>query len=133
MVMGALAAVLVLTTGTARSAADTPSRLKKRLLFNYGDRTIRPAEAAFEANLMGESVSCGQVAAVPPEEISVQFYVDQFMPLNEVSQTFGLNGYLRAYWMDTRLAYNSSDEGGCTDELSLSTFEERALIWKPEF
>ena len=54
-------------------------------------------------------------------------------------QTWALDGYLRAWWHDSRLEFNGTASNetessgfSCTDELSFKT-SERGRIWKPEF
>ena len=77
----------------------------------------------------GESSCVGRPEA---DNVEVQVYVDQFQPIDMLHQTYEIEGYLRAWWTDSRLRFNGTADGGCTDELSL-TAAEHARIWKPQF
>ena len=74
----------------------------------------------------------GSTDRIPPDEVRAQVYVDRMKPLNLREQTYGIDGYLRSWWRDERLRFNSTANGGCTDFLSL-TRTATASIWKPDF
>ena len=114
----------------AGALPETPSELTRRLLDTYGVMSVRPSVALAEQQMR----ETGRVASTspPPEDIYVQFYVEAYEPLDLKDQTWGMVGYLRAYWSDPRLRYNGTAAGGSTDALSFKV-PERARIWKPEF
>ena len=116
-----VSALLVTSTG----AAEDESELRARLLRDYGSIATRPGAAA----MMRAAQSCASGTA-PPDQVETQLYVDSYMPLDSVAQTWGIVAYVRIWWTDVRLAYNGTEDGGCTDELYLSRAESD-LIWKP--
>lgn len=124
---------LVLATGAcvARSQTNavTKTQLKADMISGYGLRSIRPLEK--QADLAAASGTCA-TSPIPPEQVETQLYVDQYVPLDVSGQTYGFSGYLRVWWNDPQLTYNSTSAGGCTDQLSF-TPEESANFWSPRF
>ena len=47
-----------------------------------------------------------------------------------LAQTWAIDGYLRMWWTDARLAFDDTSNGGCTDEITLDG-AGRNRIWKP--
>ena len=74
-----------------------------QLVQNYGANSVRPGLAAGGS---GEA-----------ERVVAQLHVERWHDLDQRALTFGLDGYLRLWWRDQRLAYNASDAG--TDALQL--------------
>ena len=138
---GALLAALVFSIAARVAAAqesgsgvyddEDDAALKTRLLAAYGPRSTRPGLAARKLGLLSTLASCA-ASQVPPDVVEAQFYVDKWHPLETKLQTFGLDGYLRAWWQDPRLRYNGTAAGGCRDKLVFGA-SERDAIWKPEF
>jgi len=118
-------AALVLLACSGIGDAESLAELTYRLMDAYGPEYIRPSLAAASASGM-----CTE--SVPPEQVTVQVYIDQLLPFDMLRQTYAFDGYLRVWWQDDRLRYNGTANGGCTDELSLK-WKERPRIWKPEF
>ena len=108
------------------TAAESPSSLVARLIAGYGSRSVRPSMAE------GRDSTVCPSSTPPADLVEVQVYVEQYQPLNMLRQTYAIDGFLRAWWNDPRLRYNSTAEGGCTDELSLK-HADRQKIWMPEF
>lgn len=104
------------------AAEDSATVTMARLISNYGSIAIRP-KLTFPGATERNS---------PPEVVEVQFYVAQMRPLDMVAQTYGFDGYMRSWWHDPRLAYNSTAEGGYFDNLNLGP-TEIDRIWKPTF
>jgi hypothetical protein len=124
--------LLVIVCATAVSPAvapnatfETTGELTTRILASYGQISVRPSQAAAEASARSTGMPCPGVA--PPDQVEVQVYIDQFKPLEMLQQTWAIDGYLRMWWRDERLAFDSA----CTDKLSLKA-HERGRIWKPE-
>ena len=109
--------------------SESSAQLTARLLDNYGIIGVRPGQAEADASAHRGEICSGQA---PPEQVETQVYVDQYQPLDMLRQTWQIDGFLRAWWTDSRLAYNGTANGGCVDMLTLKT-AERARIWKPEF
>ena len=117
-------AILLASIGAAHSTSSL-ANLTATLLDSYGPIFVRPSLAA--ASTVYTEGSC---AVAPPDCVDVQVYIDQFQPLDMVHQTFALDGYLRSWWNDPRLAYGGSS---CTDGVISFKEPERRRIWKPEF
>ena len=120
--------LLLLLAAAPRTEGETSAQLRQRLLSNYGDAATRPGEAA--ATRSGND-TCSSVA--PPEDVEVQLYIEAFLPINTLKQTWGFVAYTRAWWRDERLAYNGTAHGGCTDELHLDPSDLFTNIWAPTF
>lgn len=74
---------------------------------------------------------CGNGTYVGPTIVEVQLYVSQLNGVNEKLGLVTLNGYLRQWWQDPRLAFNDTTRGGCFD--SIKMFGEAAdSIWMPD-
>ena len=117
----------------ARARAEDETALKERLIADYGPRSTRPAVAATEKRFADPNqcaVAGAPGGAAPPDLVQVQIYVDKYHTLDMASQSYGVGGYLRLLWNDKRLAYNSTADGGCVDEI---LFERREAMnfWKP--
>ena len=108
---------------------EDDASLKARLLSAYGSISTRPGLAARKLGLL-PAVAC--TAPTPADVVETQVWVEKWHPLQMNAQTFGFDGYLRAWWQDVRLAYNGSAQGGCRDKLVFGD-TDRASIWKPEF
>ena len=63
-----------------------------------------------------------------PTIVETQIYVDQLEPLDLHKQTFGFKGYLRLWWTDSRLQFESR---ACMDTLNVKR-RQMERIWKPE-
>jgi hypothetical protein len=112
--------LLLVVVQQASTAVETDAEIKGRLLASYGPSSTRPGLAA--ALRQDEGDTCSKA---PPDHVEVQVWVEQMLPLNFKEGTYGFSGYLRAWWRDTRLAFNSS----CVDKLSFGK-EDRDAIWK---
>jgi hypothetical protein len=119
----ALLGLLLLLSDRATAEVEDAHTMLQRILSNYGPSSIRPKVHAAGGSNIGTS---------NPEIVEVQFYIAQLRPLDMKSQTYGFDGYMRAWWSDPRLAFNGTAEGGAFDTLNLG-IAERAQIWKPEF
>ena len=84
----------VATAAAAATATTTPSQELERLLSGY-DKVLRPS--AWEAQQLGE-------AFAPPEQVEVQMYVESIPYIHQLTQTYGLNGYMRLWWREPRLS-----------------------------
>ena len=93
-----------------------PGALKAQLLAGY-DKAMRPSE--YLARMRGERFA-------PPEAVDVQMYVESIPYVNQIEQTYALDGYFRAWWHDPRLNYSGLDSRA---ELVLSSADE---IWRPD-
>ena len=103
---------------------------KARLIATYHLPTTRPTLAATRLGL-DEEHNCA--ADAPPTRVKLQVYVTRFHQLDQDAQTYGFDGYFRAWWNDPRLRFNSTQcIAGHSPELSLSR-QEAAQIWKPDF
>jgi len=74
---------------------------------------------------------CGDGVEEGPTVVEAQLYV---ATLNNVDQKLGhatINGYLRTWWNDPRLAFNATEMGGCFDKLDMNGAEADA-IWLPD-
>ena len=85
------------------------------------DPTLRPSQA------MWKNTS----KPAPAEQVEVQIYVTSIIDINQVAQTFTINGYFRTWWTDSRLAYKSAEDGFCYDVVHIP-FDERSSIWQPD-
>ena len=112
------ASVLLPATG----ALDPYQTPKEKLLSSYQFPTTRPNIAAEWLR----SSSFATRAKAPADVIDVQVYVENMRALDETTQTWGIDGYFRAWWYDQRLRFNETDE-----DLQLNR-EESPRIWKPD-
>ena len=105
------------------AAADPMTPLKADVISRYGDIAARPGLALAKDN------ACAPAA----DDVDIQIYVVQFLPLDQKKMRWGFDGYLRLWWHDHRLAFNSSavDGGACLESLEL-TGEDRKMIWQPD-
>jgi hypothetical protein len=89
-------------------------------------------------------------ASVPPDPVAVRLHVEQFHSIDAHRSTFGVDAYLIATWLDTRLAYNSTTQfdsanptvtrfsGQCYDSLvtindmTKSDIDTARQIWVPD-
>jgi hypothetical protein len=102
--------LLLLLIGAHSAACDEPSDLKKELLFTYGDAAVRPT---------------GHDG--PPVNVTTQIFIERMHNVDERMQTWGFEGYLRLWWHDPRLRYNTSS----VRKLVLKR-QEMLQIWKPD-
>ena len=120
---------LILAINEAVLAINEAS-IKQRLLAQYGHSSMRPAAAAAAA-----SASCA-----PPDRVRTQFYLDRYADDSLSQQSYGMDGYLRSFWVDPRLAYDGStiangsvsSEAACPRKLGF-TREESRSVWRPQF
>ena len=105
------------------AAADPMTPLKADVISRYGDIAVRPGLALAKDN------ACAPAA----DDVDIQIYVVQFLPLDQKKMRWGFDGYLRLWWHDHRLAFNSSavDGGACLESLEL-TGDDRKMIWQPD-
>mmetsp|Transcript_44859 Transcript_44859/g.124398 ORF Transcript_44859/g.124398 Transcript_44859/m.124398 type:complete len:196 (+) Transcript_44859:18-605(+) len=125
LVDGRLTGRLVDGRGRRHLAQADVHELKQRVLSSYKLATTRPKIAARSLGLDGGS-SADACEVPPPEQVYVQLFIDRLHTLDQHAQTFGLDGYFRAWWRDPRLQYNAT----CAQSLSL-TRTESAGLWKP--
>ena len=98
--------------------------LKAQLLNAYRLPATHPVAAAAQLGLDSNATCAASFTTV-----NVQFYIDSYHVLDEHANTFGFDGYLRAYWVDPRLSYTV--EPGCSEELLL-TRDESLRLWRPD-
>eukprot|EP00443_Scrippsiella_acuminata_P091507 CAMPEP_0115413560 /NCGR_PEP_ID=MMETSP0271-20121206/22133_1 /TAXON_ID=71861 /ORGANISM="Scrippsiella trochoidea, Strain CCMP3099" /LENGTH=594 /DNA_ID=CAMNT_0002837843 /DNA_START=46 /DNA_END=1830 /DNA_ORIENTATION=- len=75
--------------------------------------------------------ACGNSTFAGPTVVEVQLYLTQ---VNEVDQKLGqvtVNGYMRSWWHDPRLAFRSEAEGGCLDAVRMAGADAEG-IWEPD-
>lgn len=92
------------------------------ILRNYGPKRIRPS-ASWAASSTPDGCSVA-------DSIEAQVHVDRLHDIKLRTQTWGMNGYLRSWWVDPRLRFNQTLQ--CVDKVSLSR-EEIEQIWTPQF
>ena len=129
-----LAVVLIMLVALLASCAVSESmdEIKARVLNAYALPTTHPAAAA---SLLGLPKSPAPedecVEGVPrPTEVTMQVYVDRLHTLNQDDQTYGFDGYLRAWWIDPRLRFNESEAASCgaPPALSLTRAESLTIV-----
>ena len=110
----------------AGAAPNLQTQLKRRIMAEYGDPAIRPG--AVIAAQGDDNGTC-----VHPDEVHVQVHVEKFHPLDGLRQTWQLEGYLRLWWTDPRLAFevNDSAKAECMPFLDF-TGVQRDTIWSPD-
>ena len=93
------------------------------------DTTERPSVAAARNTVHKDSGTCVDYAGVsaPPEQVKTQFYIDK-MGIDQKGLSFTLEGYLRAWWNDPRLQFNSSCGVSSVVYTGMSSH-----IWVPDF
>lgn len=112
------------------AALKSVDEIKAALLAGYALPTTHPTAAASLLSLLPED---GCAVGLLPTEVTIQVYVDRLHALDPVAQSYGLDGYLRAWWRDPRLRFNASEAASCgaTPTLSLTRTESLA-IWRPD-
>lgn len=100
--------------------------IKARLLSAYGSPSLRPGLAARRLARAATNVS---TCATGQDRVELQLYVEKWHVIDEKLQTYGFDGYLRAWWHDPRLAYTAND---CVAKLKFGA-EERKQLWRPGF
>ena len=58
--------------------------------------------------------------ASKPDVVTVQVFVNKLWALTMKGNGYMIDGYLREWWTDPRLAYSGTADGGCTDIVKLS-------------
>ena len=126
MVRLALAASMVLRIGLAASSESTfhAESYDKALEMMHceacaGPKTYAEALALVEAKgydmSMRPALASNCTGAAPPDEVHVNFEITAITDINEKSQKVEVSGYWRLSWLDRRLAFNSTADGGCFD------------------
>ena len=112
-----IAALLVLLSASEVQPYQSQAELKAQVLAGY-DKSTRPSAALAPHS----GTSC---VPVPADVVHVQMYVEALTSVDQKSLSYGLEGYLRAYWRDPRLAFNSS----CVSQL---TWRSSGSLWTPD-
>ena len=102
----------------------------QHLIDGYQLLKTHPAAAAAQLKLDG-----GECGAAEHTDVTMQIYVDRFHPLDQNAKTWGLDGFVRAWWTDLRLRYRREDNATCAsmvpEDFHLSRDETRR-IWRPD-
>ena len=102
----------------------------QHLIDGYQLLKTHPAAAAAQLKLDG-----GECRAAAHTAVTMQIYVDRFHPLDQNAKTWGLDGFVRAWWTDLRLRYWREDNATCAsmvpEDFHLSRDETRR-IWRPD-
>lgn len=98
---------------------------------NSYDTNERPTVGMMRKEALSEPGYCqvqhDTTPVAPPDSVTTNFYIDK-LTVNQKTLTYTLDGYLRAYWKDPRLAFNQS----CgVNKLNLKG--RSYLIWLPDF
>lgn len=116
----------------AAAIQNAPTTIKRQLLADYGDPAVRPGWSR-EAEV---SSTCALSQTVAPDSVHLQVHVSKFLPLNEGGASWELYGFLRMWWHDPRLAFNSSvvgTDGRCQKVNALEfSGKDREVIWTPD-
>ena len=124
------AAILSLLTTAAFAIDSPPTMIKRQLLENYGDPSVRPGWSNTAED--GGTAMC----LIAPDSVHAQVYVTKILPLHEIESSWELNGFLRMWWHDPQLAFNSSiasANGRCQELESLEfTGQDRERLWTPD-
>jgi hypothetical protein len=120
----------IFTVGVSALDMRTKSEIKAQLLASY-DASVRPNLAsALEASRRGDD-GC---AHAPPDDIEAQIYID-FLTVDQKLLQYTIEGFLRVWWDDPRLAFNGTSrssqtaELGCLDRL---IFRDANDLWLPD-
>ena len=109
-----------------QSVSAGESSIKARLLSQYGDSSIRPSAAAG-----------GAFCSTSADVLWTQFYLDRYADDSLSQQSYGLDGYLRSWWNDPRLAFDSSISNDSSHVCTLGklsfTRAESTRVWKPQY
>ena len=116
-----LVRTLVLHIALPALAVETPVQAVQRLT------AVPMRQRPGVAKSGGESGS-GVLLAVPTDIVEVQVFLEQMKPIEMLEQSFGFEGYLRAWWTDERLKYDPAT----APQLKLSPTDSNQL-WKPKF
>jgi hypothetical protein len=66
-----------------------------------------------------------------PTEVEAQLYIHALNEVNQKKKEITMSAYLRTWWMDPRLAYQPSSQGGCYDEPIILKSEFHNRLWDP--
>ena len=80
----------------------TDDELKAQLLSEYRLLTTHPAAAAAQLGLNKNAEqtvnqTCGASSRQPATQVSLQIYIERYHLIDENAETFGFDGYLRAW------------------------------------
>lgn len=85
-------------------------------------KTQRPTNLADGSDFCQTNSSTATM--VPPVDVQMQLYVQKVHSIDELTQTWGLDGYLRLWWVDPRLRFE--------DSCKYHTLPDGNLLWVPE-
>jgi hypothetical protein len=115
--VGALVTLL-----TAADGCLTEEDVAAQLIASYGNPAMRPSVAAAKQN---GTVS----AAIPSDSIELQLSISRLHAIDQIKQTWGVDGILRMWWADpSRLSFSDP----CARRLRL-TSAQAAQVWQPSF
>mmetsp|Transcript_27468 Transcript_27468/g.69909 ORF Transcript_27468/g.69909 Transcript_27468/m.69909 type:complete len:441 (+) Transcript_27468:14-1336(+) len=124
--------MLVAASGLCRHPPETMQQIKDRLLSNY-DKSTRPTQAMMErevASMPPPASGEPNCTLAPPERVQTQFYID-YMSVDQKKQEYTVEGFLRVFWKDERLAFGNDTNPECVCLTSL-IFENDADLWTPD-
>jgi len=93
------------------------------------DKYIRPSLAQVQNELGLYGGPGGSCPTAPADKVTTQFYID-YLSVDQKSLDYTLEGFFRAYWVDERLKFNGTADGGCVDKL---IFGDSSSLWTPDF
>lgn len=75
--------------------------------------------------------ACGDGSTTGATVVEVQFHLMQLNNVNPKAGTVEINGYLRTWWKDPRLAFPSVNAGGCMDSAAVDR-QNGPRLWRPD-
>ena len=118
----------LLPCALAHASPNPQTVIKQTLLAAYGDPSVRPGVQAAINGGKWESEQCVQ----PADVVHMQIYVTRMLSVDSIKKTWAMDGYLRLWWQDPRLAFDSSNStSSCIEFLEFSG-NERNEIWAPD-
>jgi hypothetical protein len=120
----------LLPCAVAHANPNPQTAIKQMLLGAYGDPNVRPGVQTAISGGAWESGQCVQ----PADVIHMQIHVTRMLSVDSIKKTWAMDGYLRLWWQDPRLAFDASnitDGSSCVEFLEFSG-NERSQLWAPD-
>jgi hypothetical protein len=92
----------------------------------YSNQFLAPP--AYDLSIHPGRCSGGSSSAT---KVEAQLYVYALNEVNQKTKEITMSAYLRTWWQDPRLAFNTTTEGGCFEDPMILTSQFNSKLWGP--